>query len=392
MNKMGIVSTGTWFPDTFMTAAEIAAQSGLPEWVVREKLGIERKFVADPNVHPNDMAVNAARKAVDKAGIDPMEIDVVLCTTEEWREHLLWTTAIDLAYRVGAKRAWGIDLHARCVTTIAALKMAHGLLSEDPSINTVLIGGGYAISHFIDLTDLDTSFLFNIGAGAGAMILKRDWPENQVLGNHLISDGSMSRHVIVPSSGTVQHPTDQAVAEGGSPVSISEPSLNPRTGVVEYWGTIQNSDFQDGRIELRAIAYPIAGEPRVLEPLVLYSNANGGIDAICFSACSRAPAPCGSRRVASRRSRSATTCSTCALSVRPTSGRRWDQGRTCGACTGHASTTPPAAGTTRSSFIPWQTRPAPPTWTTTAGRARTGTITARSRIASLRPTPASSAA
>ena len=48
MTTMGIVSTGTWFPDTYVTAEEIAEQSGLPEWVVREKLGIERKFVADP--------------------------------------------------------------------------------------------------------------------------------------------------------------------------------------------------------------------------------------------------------------------------------------------------------------------------------------------------------
>ena len=78
----------------------------------------------------------------------------------------------------------------------------------------VLIGGGYGISEFIDFKNLDTSFLFNIGAGAGAMILKRDWPENRVLGNHMICDGSMSRHVIIPASGTVQHPTDQAVADG----------------------------------------------------------------------------------------------------------------------------------------------------------------------------------
>ncbi len=233
MSVMGIVSTGTWFPETFDTAEEIAAQSGLPEWVVREKLGIERKFVADPNVHPNEMAVSAARKAIAKAGIDPMEIDVVLCTTEEWREHLLWTTAIDLAHQVGAKRAWGIDLHARCVTTIAAMKLASGLLSDDPSINTVLIGGGYAISEFIDYTDVNTSFLFNIGAGAGAMILKRDWPENQVLGNHLICDGSMSRHVIVPASGTVQHPTDKAVAEGGFKFRLVEPeAMKARLGEV----------------------------------------------------------------------------------------------------------------------------------------------------------------
>ena len=196
-------------------------------------MGIERKYVSDPKVHPNAMAVKAARKAIDKAGIDQMDIDVVLCTTEEWREYLLWTTAIDLAFEVGAKQAWGLDIHTRCATTIAAMKMARSLMADDPSIDTVLIGGGYAISHFIDLSDVNTSFLFNIGAGAGAMIVKRDWPENQVLGDHLIADGVMSRHVIAPSSGTVRHPTDEAVQEGGFKFRLVEPeAMKERLGEV----------------------------------------------------------------------------------------------------------------------------------------------------------------
>jgi len=233
MTTMGIVSTGTYFPETYVTAKEIAEQSGLPEWVVREKLGIERKFVADPAIHPNEMAVHAARKAIDKAGIDPLEIDVVLGTTEEWREYLLWTTAIDLGWEIGAKNAWGIDVHTRCATTIAALQLARGLMADDPSINTILIGGGYATSHFIDLEDIDTSFLFNIGAGAGAMIVKRDWAENQVRGMHIIADGSMSRHVIVPASGTVAHPTDEAVARGDFKFRLVEPeAMKKRLGEV----------------------------------------------------------------------------------------------------------------------------------------------------------------
>jgi 3-oxoacyl-[acyl-carrier-protein] synthase-3 len=233
MTTMGIVSTGTYFPDTYITAEEIAEQSGLPEWVVKEKLGIERKFIADPKVHPNEMAVLAARKAIEKAGIDPLDIDVVLGTTEEWREYLLWTTAIDLAHEIGAKNAWGVDVHTRCATTIAALKFAKGLMADDPGIDTILIGGGYVTSHFIDFTDADTSFLFNIGAGAGAIIVKRDWPENRVLGMHLIADGSMSRHVIVPASGTVQHPTDDAVARGGFKFRLVEPeAMKARLGEV----------------------------------------------------------------------------------------------------------------------------------------------------------------
>ena len=233
MTSMGIVSTGTCYPETFITAKEIAEESGLPEWVVREKLGIERKFVADPKVHPNEMAVHAARKAIDAAGIDPLDIDVVLCTTEEWREYLLWTSAIDLGWETGARNAWGMDVHTRCATTIAALQLARGLMADDPNIDTVLIAGGYATSHFIDLKDLDTSFLFNIGAGAGAMILKRNWAENRVLGIHMIADGSMNRHVIVPASGTMQHPTDAAVADGGFKFRLVEPeAMKTRLGEV----------------------------------------------------------------------------------------------------------------------------------------------------------------
>ena len=99
----------------------------------------------------------------------------------------------------------------------------------------VLIGGGYAISHFIDLGDVNTSFLFNIGAGAGAMIVKRDWPENRVKGIHLIADGMMSRHVIVPASGTVQHPSDEAVREGGFKFRLYVFPIPPRAQTVHFF-------------------------------------------------------------------------------------------------------------------------------------------------------------
>jgi len=254
---MGIVSTGTFFPDTYITAEEIAERSGLPVWVVKEKLGIDRKFIADPEVHPNEMAAIAARKAIEKAAIDPLDIDVVIGTTEEWREYLLWTTAIDLAYEIGAENAWGIDVHTRCATTIAALKLAKGLMAEDPTINTILIGGGYATSHFINFEDVDTSFLFNIGAGAGAMIVKRDWPENQVLGMHLIADGSMSRHVIVPASGTVQHPTDAAVDDGGFKFKLVEPeAMKTRLDEVSIKNWLSCVDISLGKSDCKSDGSP----------------------------------------------------------------------------------------------------------------------------------------
>jgi 3-oxoacyl-[acyl-carrier-protein] synthase-3 len=221
--SVGIVSVGMYLPEPVLTAAEIAEESGLPEWVVRDKLGIHQKHMAGPDDHPNEMAIKAALDCLSKTDIPAEEIDVVLCTTEEWREYLLWTSAIYLAYEIGATRAWGIDLHMRCCTTVAALKMAKDMMLADSEINTVLIGGGYRIGDLIDLKNLRTTFLFNIGAGAGALLLRRNWPRNQVLGSHMITDGSMSKHVVVPASGTVQFPTDEAVAKGLFHLDLVEP-------------------------------------------------------------------------------------------------------------------------------------------------------------------------
>jgi 3-oxoacyl-[acyl-carrier-protein] synthase-3 len=220
---VGIVGAGMYLPEPILTAAQIAEESGLPEWVVREKLGIEQKHMAGPDDHPNEMAIKAALDCLSRTGIQPEEIDVVLCTTEEWREFLLWTSGIHLAYEIGAKRAWGIDLHMRCCTTVAALKLAKDMMIADPEINTVLIGGGYRIGDLINLKNLRTSFLFNISAGAGALLLRKHWPRNRVLGTHLVTDGSMSKHVIVPASGTVQFPTDEAVAQGLFRFDLVEP-------------------------------------------------------------------------------------------------------------------------------------------------------------------------
>lgn len=221
--SVGIVSTGMYLSELVLTAAEIAAQSGLPEWVVRDKLGINQKRMAGPDDHPNQMAIWAAQDCLSKCDISPEEIDVVLCTTEEWKEYIQWTAGIDLAYEIGATRAWGMDLHMRCCTTISALKLAKDMMTADPDVNTVLIGGGYRVGDLVNLKNRRTTPMFNIGAGAGAMLLRRGWPRNHVLGTHMMTDGSMSKHVLVPASGTVQFPTDEAVAKGLFTIDLLDP-------------------------------------------------------------------------------------------------------------------------------------------------------------------------
>ena len=217
---VGIVSIGTYSPASQVTAADIAAASGLPEWVIRDKMGITRKFVAGPDDQPNEMAIKAALDCLAQTDIRPDEIDLVICTTEEWREYLLWTSGIHLAQEIGATNAWALDLHMRCATTVGAMKMARDMMVADPEINTVLIAGGYRVSDFIDFGNARTSFMWNIGSGAGAMLLRKGWPRNHVLGSHVIVDGSMSKHVLVPASGTAQFATPQDMAgDNGVPAS-----------------------------------------------------------------------------------------------------------------------------------------------------------------------------
>lgn len=221
--RVGIVSTGTYTPERALSAAEIAEATGVPEEVVVQKLGITRKFVGGPDDHPNEMGVRAALDCLSRSEIPAEEIDVVLCTTEEWKEYLLWTAGIDLAQRIGAVNAWAVDVHMRCATTVGAMKMGCDMIRADPEVNTVLIAGGYRVSDFIDYGNPRTSFMWNIGAGGGAMLLRRGWHRNEVLGTHMVADGTLSRSVLVPASGTVEHPTDQAVAGRRFTFDVLEP-------------------------------------------------------------------------------------------------------------------------------------------------------------------------
>lgn len=220
---IGVVSAGVYFPEAVTTAAEIAAESGIPEWVVREKFGITKKHIPGPEDHTNKMGIWAAQDALSKTGISPKEIDLVLCTTEEWKEYLLWTAGIKLAHEIGATNAWAIDVQMRCGTTVAALKIARDMMLADPDINTVLIAGGYRNGDLIDYQNHRTTFMFNLGAGGGALLLRKGWPRNHVLNSHLMTDGMMSEHVVVPASGTKQFPTDAAVQKGLFNLDLVEP-------------------------------------------------------------------------------------------------------------------------------------------------------------------------
>lgn len=220
---IGIVAVGTYVPQTFISAAEIGRRAGIPEQVVAQKFGLDRKPVPGPEDHTNAMAVHAARDALAHGAVDPAEIDVVLCTTEEWKEYPLWTAGIRLAHEIGARRAWAIDVQMRCGTTIAALQLARGLMAADPAVRTVLIAGGYRNGDLVDYANPRSRFMINLSCAGGALILRRGHPRNRLLGVSVLADGAFSLDVIVPVGGTVEPLTPAALAAGRFSLDVPDP-------------------------------------------------------------------------------------------------------------------------------------------------------------------------
>ncbi len=220
---VGVVSAGAYVPARKQSAAELAALCGIPEAVLIEKFGIRHKPVPGPDDHTNAMALHAARDALARGGVDPLDIDLVLCTTEEWKEYPLWTAGIALAHELGATRAWAIDVQQRCGTTMAAMELARAMLLASPGIDTVLIAGGYRNCDFVDPTNPRARFLLNLSAGGGALILRRGHAHNALLGTAVITDGSFSRDVIVPAGGTIDPRFEGPIGRGARALDVPDP-------------------------------------------------------------------------------------------------------------------------------------------------------------------------
>ncbi len=193
---------GAYVPSGRMSAMQIAVASGLPEAVVRDKLGIHAKAIPGPDDHTNAMGVRAAQAALTDAKLAPDAIDVVISINEEHKDYPVWTSGIKLAHELGAARAWAFDIGQKCGTGVLGLKLARDLIIADPAVNTVLVAGGYRNVDLIDYLDPAVRFMYNLGAGGGAAVVQRGGAGHAILSARFITDGSFALDVLVPVGGT----------------------------------------------------------------------------------------------------------------------------------------------------------------------------------------------
>lgn len=219
---IGLMGLGTYLPSRTQTAAEIAAQSGIPEEIVRDKLGISAKRLASYEDQTSTMAVRAARVALERARVEPEEIDLILYSGSMHKDFYVWSAANRIQYLLGARRAWAFEAVALCTTNVLALKLARDLMTADSTLRTVLICGGHRTGDLINLRDHTTRFLFNLSDGGSAMVLRRGHLENLVLASSFITDGSLSEDVTIPAGGARLPTSPETLREGRHTFHVSD--------------------------------------------------------------------------------------------------------------------------------------------------------------------------
>lgn len=208
---VGLADFEIYLPEKFITASDLAEITGIPESVIRAKLGVNRKPVGGPDDHCVAMAIKAAKRLLARTGIKPEEIDLVIYPGEEYKEFICWTGSTKIQKELGAYKCWSFDLPYRCAATPLALKVAKDLMLTNEDLNTILIAGGNTNAYLVNYQDPNSTFMFDMAPSGHAAILKRGYDRNLILGSGIHTEPLFSDDVL-PLLGGTRHPvTHEAV-------------------------------------------------------------------------------------------------------------------------------------------------------------------------------------
>ena len=168
MRKVKISALGCYVPERVLTNDDLEKLVETNNQWILERTGIAERHIADPGMATSDLAVEAARQALQQRGLDAAELDAILvCTVTP--DMFFPSTACLVQNRIGAKRAWGFDLVAACSGLVYGLTTAVHFVAAGTH-EKVLVIGADTMSRIIDYTDRNTCVLF--GDGAGAMLIE----------------------------------------------------------------------------------------------------------------------------------------------------------------------------------------------------------------------------
>jgi 3-oxoacyl-[acyl-carrier-protein] synthase III len=226
VRQVGLAATAAYLPDRWMSAAEIAERSGIPEEVLVDRFGLRGKHIAAADEHVSDMSVRAAERLLAETGTDPVTVDAVVYFGSSWKDYPVWQAAPWIAHRVGCRRAFALELDYVSCGAPVAMRVCRDLIRAEPEVTTVLAVGASRESYLLDYANERARFMFNFGDGAVAALLTgdRDHVRNEVLGAHMVTDGAFSLDVKVPAGGSVEPASHDTVREHRHVLDVPDPA------------------------------------------------------------------------------------------------------------------------------------------------------------------------
>ena len=195
-----IAGTGSYLPPRRLTNADLVAElakRGIDtsdDWIV-ERTGIRARHFAAPDVASSDLGVEAARRALDAAGLQPQDIDLIIVATST-PDMVFPSTACILQNKLGANGCAAFDVQAVCSGFVYALSVADAMI-QSGAAQRALVVGAEVFSRILDFNDRTTCVLF--GDGAGAVVLEAS-EQPGILASDLHADGKHVDILCVPGN------------------------------------------------------------------------------------------------------------------------------------------------------------------------------------------------
>ncbi len=208
--RAGILGTGHSYPEGILTNADLAKIVETSDEWITTRTGIKQRRKAAPGEYTSLFAVRAARQAIERARLDPADIDLLLCATVT-PDQILPSTACIIQAELGANNAAAMDIVAACSGFLYGLSLADAMIRTGQARN-VLVIGAEILTQYVDYTDRQTCVLF--GDGAGAAVLGPVDSNRGILATKIRSDGRYEEQLYSPGGGTRRKPTAETLAAG----------------------------------------------------------------------------------------------------------------------------------------------------------------------------------
>ncbi|MGB1093420.1 MAG: beta-ketoacyl-ACP synthase III [Bacteroidia bacterium] len=203
-----ITAVGGYVPEAVLTNADLEKMVDTSDEWIRTRTGIhERRILKEEGKATSDMAARAILPMLEKKGIDPNEIDIIICATITG-DYIFPATANVVADKIGATNAWGYDVSAACSGFLYALQTGAKFI-ESGTYKKVVVVGVDKMSAIIDYTDRNTCIIF--GDGGGCVLLEPNEEGLGVIDAKLHSDGQGRNFLYQPAGGSLNPPTKETV-------------------------------------------------------------------------------------------------------------------------------------------------------------------------------------